>query len=127
MNNYIVRSYRDVIVVTKIATRTTGWVGQVQRALPYLNNVDSGRYHCLFYEIYVVNFVHTYFAHGDYWSYSLCAYSPNTTIKYIVKYIYAVLWPVLNGISNNQISSGDSVQSTTFCGNQVVDTTFVVP
>ncbi len=25
---------------------------------------------------------------------------------------------------HNQISSGDSVQSTTFCGNQVVDTTF---
>ncbi len=26
---------------------------------------------------------------------------------------------------HNQISSGDSFQSTTFCGNQVVDTTFL--
>ncbi len=25
---------------------------------------------------------------------------------------------------HNQISSGDSIQRTTFCGNQVVDTTF---
>ncbi len=25
---------------------------------------------------------------------------------------------------HNQISGGDSIQSTTFCGNQVVDTTF---
>ncbi len=28
---------------------------------------------------------------------------------------------------HNQISSGDSVQSSNFCGNQAVDTTFVVP
>ncbi len=28
---------------------------------------------------------------------------------------------------HNQISCGDSVQSTTFCGNQVVDTAFFVP
>ncbi len=28
---------------------------------------------------------------------------------------------------HNQIFSGDSVQNTTFCGNQVVDTTFFVP
>ncbi len=28
---------------------------------------------------------------------------------------------------HNQNSSGDSVQSTTFCGNQVMDTTFFVP
>ncbi len=28
---------------------------------------------------------------------------------------------------HNQISSGDSVQSTTFCGNQAVVTAFFVP
>ncbi len=26
---------------------------------------------------------------------------------------------------HNQISSGDSIQRTTFCGNEVVDTTFL--
>ncbi len=38
--------------------------------------------------------------------------------------IHAVLWPAFERNLHNQISSGDSVQSTTFCGNQVVDTTF---
>ncbi len=38
---------------------------------------------------------------------------------------YAMLWSVLKGISIPKISSGDSVLSTTFCEDYVVDTNFL--
>ncbi len=41
MNNYIVRSYRDAIVVTKIATRRTSKACHALKQKKILNNINK--------------------------------------------------------------------------------------
>ncbi len=48
-----------------------------------------------------------------------------TSDEVVVHLVYAVLWPVWNGISTLRSFSKDSILSTTFCVDHTVDTTIL--